>query len=218
MYRQKNRFTYYILFILLITLLAACFKSLTQTSIVYENTFEKGLPDSIKVSGYTNGIFGPVSDVRISNYNGTKVLGKLNSSLVQLIVEGIPPHSLLRIEFDLYIHDKWRNDLWKYSIDGADQLLTGFSNDSTVKQAYPNWLGNGSVPSAARRNAINIELPGSCSNINSPNGTSMYRIVNTLAHTGKTVTFNWSDAGNFFNDTCQRSWSLDNLKISTFKN
>ena len=218
MNRQKNRITYYILFILSITLLAACFKSLTQTSIVYENTFESGLYDSIKVSGYTNGTFGRVSDVRISNFNGTKVLGKLNSSLIQLLVEGLPTHRLLRVEFDLYIHDKWKNDLWKYSIDGADQLLTGFSNDSTVKQAYPNWLGNSSPPSAARRNAVNSELPGSCSNISSPNGTSMYRIVNTIEHTGKTVTLNCSDAGNFFNDTCQRSWSIDNLKISTFKN
>ncbi len=218
MYRQRTHLTFTILFILSLTLLAACFKNLTQTSILYENTFESGLPYSLKVSGYTNGTFGPVNDVRISNFNGTKVLGKLNSSLIQLTVKGLPMHSALRVEFDLYIHDKWKNDLWKYSIDGADQLLTGFSNDSAVKQAYPNWLGNGSTTGVARRNAVNTELPGSCSNLSSPNGTSLYRIVNTIEHSGKTVTLNCSDAGNFFNDTCQRSWSIDNLKISTFKN
>lgn len=216
--KQNPGPVHYTLLFLAILFLSGCFKSLTHTNVILAADFENAKLYPLEVSGWDNGSFGPVKDTRISFFNGTKVLGKLNSNLIQLNLTGLPDHQVLRVEFDLYIHDKWKNDLWKFTIDGADQLLTGFSNDSTVKQSYPNWLGNSSPLSPAGRSAINTDLPGGCSPINSAHGSSLYRIISTIPHNAQTVTISCSDAGNFFNDTCQRSWSIDNLKVSAFKN
>jgi len=218
MRRYRTGLAYYSLLFLATVFLLSCFKNLTHSNIIYINNFEDSNISHLYVSGFNNGIFGPVSDTRISNFNGTRVLGKLNSSLVSLYQGKLPSHEVLRVEFDLYLHDKWKNDLWKLVIDGSDQLLTGFSNDSTVQQAYPNWLGNGSPMGPAGRDAANINLPGACSLSGSSRGTSLYRIIRTIPHSGEVVRITCSDAGNFFNDTCQRSWSIDNLKVSVFKN
>jgi hypothetical protein len=39
-----------------------------------------------------------------------------------------------------------------------------------------------------------------------------------MQHTTKTVKISMSDAGGNKNDTCARSWAIDNLKISALKN
>jgi hypothetical protein len=186
--------------------------------MVYFNDFESGEPNSIETYSWLNGSFGPTADKRIVTYNGSKMLGRFNNGLILLNLTGLPPHQVLQVEFDLYIEDKWRNDLWKMTFDGADVLLTGFSNIDSVKQAYPNWLGNGTSLSPAGANAQNTQLPGFCSLASAPNGTSIYRIVRTIEHKGDTFQFVCSDAGGVLNDFCQRSWSLDNLKISVIRN
>lgn len=209
---------YLSLFTIFCTLCFACTKNLTKTNIVYFNDFEDSRLNNIIVSAWSsNGTsFGPVSDTRITPYNGNKVLGRFNNARIDLTLTNLPSHQALRIELDLYIHDKWQNDLWILRFDAADQLLAGFSNDVLVKQSYPNWIGNGLVPAGS--NAYNTQLPGACSQSSLPNGTSMYKFVRTVAHTGDTFQVNASDAGNFFNLPCERSWSIDNLKITVLDN
>ena len=58
----------------------------------------------------------------------------------------------------------------------------------------------------------------SCSKKNSTRGTSVYRIVHSLPHNKKTFALALSDAGGARNDTCTRSWSIDNIKIITLEN
>lgn len=219
MNNSKAKIIYSLLFILVAALPIACFKSLTATNIVYENNFEEYKLKDLEVFGwYNNGGFGPVNDLRIGNYNGQNVLGKLNNNLVQVNLTNLPDHQVLRVEFNLYLHNKWNNDLWRMTFDGKEMLVTGFSNDSTIKQSYPNWIGNGSPLTAAGADAVNTNLPGVCNLINSSRGTSMYRIITTISHNGNRFVLNCNDAGGAVNDTCSRSWSLDNLKISVFKN
>ncbi len=217
MITRINGFVYYTSLLLFTLLFSGCFKSLTVTDVVYENNFEDNKPGPFQVSAWSNGLFGPVSDTRISNFGGGRMLGKMNNGLVMLNLSKLPPHQILRLEFDVYMHDDWRNDLWKYSVDGAEQLVSGFSNDPTVKQSYPNWLGSGS-PGPAGRNAADIELAGACALSGSARGSSRYRIISTVPHTSENFSFIASDAGNFFNDTCKRSWALDNVKVSVFNN
>ncbi len=202
------------------TLPVSCFKNLTEINSVYENNFEsKSLPEIEVVTWNSSGTaIITVTEPRITDFNGSHMLGKFNNGYFRLTLDKLPVHQLLRAEFDLYVHDKWTNDLWKLEMDGALQLLTGFSNFDTVLQSYPNWLGNGSALSPAGKNAINLDLPGACVLKNSPRGSSMYRIIATIQHTNSKATVLCGDAGGFFNDTCQRSWAVDNLKVTVLKN
>ena len=218
MTKNKSVLRYSVPLLIGISLLYSCTKSLTRINTVYFNDFENFNLNTIEVSGWLNGLFGPVSDIRITDYNGNKVLGRFNNARINLKLNNLPTHQALRVEFDLYLHDKWKNTLWKMSFDGFDQLLTGFSNDSMVKQAYPNWLGNSMPLSPAGADAFNTNLPGLCSLISSSRGTSMYKIVRSIAHSNKIFQLACSDAGGIHNDTCTRSWSMDNLKISVLKN
>ncbi len=194
----------------------ACFKNLPKTQIVYQNDFETYNLNGIVVSGWLNGMTGPVTDIRINSYNGSKVLGFLNNGKITLTLTKLPPHTAISVSFDLYIHNTWRNDLWKLEYDGVTQLLTGFSNDSTIQQSYPNWLGNGSALSPAQTDAYTIHLPGTCNS--SQYGSSMYKMVRTVLHSNPTFTLSCSDAGSNINDFCYRSWSIDNLTIYTINN
>ena len=51
--------------------------------------------------------------------------------------EKLPKHQTICIQFDLYLHDNWRNDVWRMAMDGSDKLVTGFSTDPTRWQSYP---------------------------------------------------------------------------------
>lgn len=212
-------FSSLVLFSLFITItFNSCFKDLTKLQVVYYNNFEDYKLDSIEVSGWLNGGFGPVDNIKIVDYNGNKVLGRFNNNNIQLKLNNLPDHTAISIEFDLYLHDNWENSTWLLTFDGYNQLVTGFSNNPNIQQSYPNWKGNGSALSPAGANAFTMNLPGACSLINSTNGTSMYKMVKTVLHNKDSFQLNCSDAVIPFNDLCKISWSIDNLKITIIKN
>jgi hypothetical protein len=198
--------------------LTGCLKNLTVKNIVYENTFSDGELSGLKVSGWNNGSFGILPEPRISIYNGNYVLGKLNNNIVRLVLNELPRHDILRIEVELYLHNGWKNDLWKMECDGETRILTGFSNDPLVKQSYPNWLGNGSPLGIAGTNAKQTGMPGICNTASTQLGSSAYTIVQTFGHTKNDFTLQLSDAGGNVNDTCNRSWSIQRLTLSVFHN
>ncbi len=216
--RFKENYIYRFLFILMALSPISCFKSLTVTNVVYENTFEEYDHKTIVVSGWGSAGFGPVKETRIEEYHGNHVLGKFNNNLIMLTLSNLPVHQVLRVELDLYLHNTWKNDIWKITFDGSDYLLTGFSNDRAFKQSYPNWYGNGSSLSPAGANSQTTQLPGVCSLTSLPNGTSLYKILATVEHSKDKFTLYCSDAGGTANDTCTRSWSIDNLKVSVMRN
>jgi hypothetical protein len=196
----------------------SCTKDLTDIRIVYENNFDKGDPKDIVTAGWINNYsFGVFPFNKITTYQNQKMLGVFNNTRIDLHVGDLPIHSIIKVEFDLYIHDSWKNDLWKMSFDGKDRLLTGFSNFTNIEQAYPNWLNSG--PTFPQGNqAQEIFLPGLCSLEKSTRGTSKYKIVHTMLHQSSDFDLTFSDAGGGKNDTCGRSWAIDNLKITTLKN
>lgn len=218
---SKNRFNFTGLtlksvFLLTITMLFTnCFKNIIKTDLYYQADFETDSVKNIFLSGFYNNNtqFGTVP-LRISKYNGSKVLGFCNDNVLELDLDKLPEHYAIKIEFDLYIHDNWNNDLWKMIVNGNMLLITGFSNFTKVQQAYPNWLGNGSPLNPAGANAYTTQLPGACSLIRSDNGTSEYKICMIIQDNSRSFQMQLSDAGAYLNDPCQRSWSLDNLKIT----
>lgn len=160
---------------------SSCFKNLTKTNVLYQTDFSTDSIKNIFMSGFYNNNtqFGTVP-LRIASFNGNKVLGFCNNNIVELNLAGLPSHYAIKIEFDLYIHDNWNNDLWKMNVNGNTVLLTGFSNFKNVQQSYPNWLGNGSALNPAGADAYTTQLPGACSLIHSANGSSEYKISMTI--------------------------------------
>ena len=194
-------------------LLNGCVKNLTNIKTVYENNFEDANPKGITTAGWLSYYsFDVFPFKKITNFHNQKVLGTFNNSSVNLTFDTLPSHTIIRVEFDLYLHDNWQNNLWIMKMDGEYRLITGFSNDSTIQQAYPNWFNNGTTIPAGNQSQ-EIYLPGACSKKNSIRGTSVYRIVHSLPHNKKTFALALSDAGVARNDTCNRSWSIDNIKI-----
>lgn len=214
-FKYKNLFTLTGGILILIT---SCTKDLTDVTVVYENNFNNGDPKGIVTAGWLSDFaFGEFPFNKITNYKNLKMLGVFNNTRIELDVPKLPEHTILKVEFDLYLHDTWRNDLWILNIDGHNRLLTGFSNDSNTPQSYPNWFNSGPTYPAGNQ-AQEIYLPGLCSLKDNKRGTSKYKIVHTMQHTTKTVKISMSDAGGNKNDTCARSWAIDNLKISALKN
>lgn len=199
-------------------LIAGCTKDVTVLNIAYDHDFSNDSLGGIKVSGWNNGLFGPLSTPRLTNYYGRTVLGKLNNNIIRLELSNLPYHDILRVEVELFLHNNWKNDLWKMECDGQTRILTGFSTDSLVMQSYPNWLGNGSALSAAGANALQKGLPGVCSGNSSTFGTNAYTIVQTFKHKSNEFILQMSDASSNVNDTCNRSWSIRKLTVTTFHN
>jgi len=196
---------------------SGCFKNLTKNILVYENDFENDR-HGIVVSGWVNGVVDSLSAPKRFTFNGSKVLGKFNNCNAELILNNLPPHNGLNVSFDLYLHDQWKNNVWVEKFDGGYQYITGFSNVTGIEQAYPNWIGNGSVSSPAFADSYTYQLPGTCSLLSSPNGTSEYKMSSTIQHNKSSFQLDLSDAAVPFNDTCALSWSIDNLKIVVINN
>jgi hypothetical protein len=209
-------------FIILILSMQACVKDVVvnvpKITVVYENDFETYDQKGFKVYSFENGNFGLFDRVNILDFNKTKVLGRFNNGKAILQLDSLPMHNAINIQFDLFIHDIWSNDLWKMEFDKREVLVTGFSNIENVMQAYPNWIGNGSALNPPGSNAFDLNLTGACRNISKTNGTSYYKMERTVMHSDSTFIFAGSDAGAYFQLNCDRSWSIDNMKISVIYN
>jgi hypothetical protein len=199
---------------------SGCTKNLTLKYLVYSNDFENSKLDNITI--YT--INGSTPEIKIEDFNGSKVLGRFNNNTIGVFLSNLPTHNAIQIEFDLNIHDKWdgnylgptgKPDIWQMTADNTPILITTFSNTAN-QQAYPNFYGTGNA-SPAKANTINQLLDGVCSLKGTVGGSSMYRIVKTVAHTGGVFGFTCNDALQPFNSLCTKSWSIDNLTVTAIK-
>lgn len=203
----------------------SCVKNVTSKVLVYESSFDDGQQKNFQVYGPA----GQVTVPKIDTYNGSNVLGRFFNNYVFLQTENLPKHTAISVEFDLYIHDKWEGntarlasnkpDLWVMAFDDSPVLITTFSNTDN-QQAYPNfYLSNGTSP--AKANAIRTDLPGACELKDVAGGTAYYRIVTTVAHTAGSFKIAFNDNLNVIGtpaiQVCTKSWSIDNIRISTIK-
>lgn len=207
---------------------AVCFlsgacKGLQKETIVYQNDFEAG--DS---RGITDG--------KIEEYNGSKVLGRYSENGFVLKFNDLTPHDMIQISFDLNIHDSWDGnalkpegpDIWIMNIDGWSAIYSTFANGGCVNcsQSYPVLqpvLENNKpvfFSNKINSNAIKTDLPGACKLRDIKGGTSMYRIVRTLSHTGNTLEigcFAQLEDPDKANKNCNESWSVDNIRIKAIE-
>jgi hypothetical protein len=180
---------------------------------VYNNDFEGN-----NLSSISNGI--------ISQFNGSAVLGQYNNGNFILKVTNLPKHDLITISFDLYIHDNWRGqllpdgpDVWQMFVDNSLYINTTFSNlGCTVgnicpPQSYPDDYPNSNHN--PRSGSYRTDLPGVCSLLSSPDGTTMYKITKTFKHVNQLLLLQCLDklSQNYPNPKCEKSWSVDNISI-----
>lgn len=198
----------------------SCSKGLQTQTQVYQNDFENNTEPDI-----TGG--------RIFSYNRTKVLGRYNNAGFKLNLNDLPDHDLVKITFDLYIHDSWDGnstvgggvggpDIWELSVDGAEYISTTFSNlpcpQTCSPQSYPrNYSNNNTNP---RTGASQVDLPAVCTPLEEGGGTSVYKISKTVEHSKNALILECIDRlkqDNTADKLCDESWSVDNLTIDVIK-
>jgi hypothetical protein len=212
-----------IVLLLFLVLFGACSKSLPDKVVVYNNNFESGSQNKLTVVNF-NGI---IDSTKIIRFNGGNVLGNFNNNRVELNLDSLPIHNTLKITFDLYIHDKWDGDYlipggnnipdaWQMVLDGYQIHVTTFSN-SNYGQSYPKNYVAGTPSNPARSDSWNTNLPGLCALKDSPNGSSLYKIEITTAHTSNVANISCNDALQPFGSFCLKSWSIDNLMVTAIQ-
>jgi hypothetical protein len=203
-------------------LLSAC-KGVPKETDVFTSDFERGIPVSV-----VNG--------KIDQYNGSGVLGRYADGGFEVQVTGMKTHDMIKISFDLYIHDTWDGnnggrdgrDIWIMNIDGWSAVYSTFANGncSNCSQSYPELqppFFNNTFNFALNKpnsNAIKTDLPGACKLKDVKGGTSMYRIQRTFNHTASTLTlgcFGQLEDADPANKSCNESWSVDNMRITAIE-
>lgn len=212
----------FVLFPGLALFLSSC-KGLPKETHVFTGDFERGIPVNV-----VNG--------KIEQYNGSGVLGRYTDGGFEVQVKGMKAHQMIRISFDLYIHDTWDGnktgsdgrDVWIMNIDGWSSIYSTFANGncSNCTQSYPepqpSFVNNtfNFASNKPNSNAIKTDLPGACKLKDVKGGTSMYRIQRTFDHTASTLTlgcFGQLEDADPANKICNESWSVDNMRITAIE-
>lgn len=221
--RQKNllHFVGLTLLIFVSIIWSGCFKVDTERIIAYDNNFEGEYKNYFTIFG-PNGI---VDSTKIVEFNKNKVFGLFSDNALLFRMENLPNHNVVKIEFDLFIHDNWKGnyiepgrgfpDIWQMKIGNTPIIITTFSNDAN-KQSYPNDYQNNLINNPPLANSWGVLL-GACSKAGQTNGTSLYKIEYLTGHTG-TLEFILQDINFSGVNACTKSWSIDNLRITAINN
>lgn len=201
--------------------------------------------DPIEFQYYVNDFESSYSDIdgaKTHNFDGSQVLGPYNNDGISIELRELPEHELIRLSFDLFIHDSWDGntsdsnpdkklyDSWIIAIDinknvslGEKQIFeTTFSN----AKCSPGWCAGQAFPNhfpfhnEARTGSVRSTF-GRCLWKELPDATTVYRINKTFSHRKDAVTISIYDQLKQippFPTLCEESWSIDNLYIGLLKN
>lgn len=197
--------------------MCGCFKNLTKPTIAYFNDFENGEDTGFIVFNVNGTLPKPIID----SFNRGKVMGRFWQSRLEFKCPTLTKHNLVEVEFILNTHGYWEGnkrigglpDLWNIALDGTLIYQTTFSN-SAEKQSYPDWFDVGAIPNPPRGNAFETNLPGVCALKDVKGGTISYKISFSRPHTSDSLHLTINDV--LHNTICDKSWSIDNLKITTY--
>lgn len=151
-------------------------------------------------------------------------LGDFVEEPVQLKLEKLPPHRLLRVSFDLYLMRAWDGSsaywgekIWDMSVVGGQRLIhttfsnTGFFRDNNVQafpetfpcRAYPAWTG------AAEKQTLGV-----IQSWGGPERTfdtsSWYRMSLAFPHSDGSVALRFKAT---LRKTQDKSWALGNVRV-----
>ncbi len=202
----------------------SCTKDVTERKEVYSNNFENKDVANIEISN-RQGVLDPN---QIVSFNKNNVLGYFNNgAYVQLTIGNLPRHNRLKIEFDLYIHDKWTGnnintgntqpDLWILAVDQSYPVFTTFSNTDGLLQCFPENYKPDYHPFPARGNAWEVALPGACALSGEVKGTTLYKVDLFQHHSEPLVRISFTDQMQTALPVCEKSWSVDNVRVTAME-
>ena len=137
---------------------------------------------------------------------------------VSLALTGLPVHSSITVDFDLYVLKSWDGnnpnygpDRWALSVAGGPTLSdTTFSNNFKTDPydlSLQNYPVAGSLPQtgAVSNNTLGYSFYGD----------SIYHLSYTFAHQADILTLDFSSSMFEGKGTDDESWGLDNVRVST---
>ncbi len=200
--------------------LVAHFKPQNQPwSTVYFNDFEDKVGPE-----WSRGI------TDITPVGGRQFLGRFHTDSVTLALEDLPPHSQVRVSFDLFVIHSWDGDtlpgvhspdMWTLDVnDGPTLLQTTFDNhitppysDSHV-QSYPREYPYGE--SLPQTGAAETSTLGYVFRVSEPMD-SVYHLTREFAHADRSVQLIYRaqlmHRGLLTSDVNDESWGLDNVRV-----
>ena len=154
--------------------------------------------------------------------NSSTILGPFdNSDVVSLVLNSLPAHNSLKIEFDLYIlrsmdgnHATWGPDIWEFELDNTQIISTTFKNGATTgagsdRQLYPG------IPYSNVTYIPDFQGYTGSSFANNSGGNAskyaIYEIKKTIAHTSSSASFDFQSIG--MQGWGDEGWALDNVKV-----
>lgn len=161
------------------------------------------------------------SAARTQDGQGRTFLGPFTTSEITLSLTGLPTHSKLRIEFDLFVLDSWDGnghnfgggtflaDVWRFTGPDGSVFDTTFSCTSpafhniNVRQAYPQaYPGGDNPPGTGAAESANFYGNPSFED-------SRYELLFEKPHAGTGAIFKFAGFG-----LDDESWGLDNVKVT----
>jgi len=187
------------------------------------------LTEVIFTSQFDQSELGDIEGGVFFDFNGDGVVGPYNRGGFSLDLSDMPKHDFLEVSFTLLLHDSWDGnaggddgpDRWYMELDDAQIIDVTFSNSLCVStyclfQSYPKRFPDFSEP----RTGASYSLQGRCHLAEQADGTSVYQIVKTIAHTNKTAFLQFYDRlvqTNTDTPACDESWSMSSLEVRTVR-
>jgi uncharacterized repeat protein (TIGR01451 family) len=162
--------------------------------------------------------------------SGEYFLGEFTNEMVCLFFDGLPPHTVAYVEFDLYLIRSWDGniellenpplisslladdlvigpDIWQFQVDGKRLLDTTFSNWDGLAQAFPGWQPGSAHTSMTGASAVDTlgydynDIPMD----------STYHLNFLFNHTGRSMLLEFIAHG--LQAITDESWGLDNVRV-----
>jgi hypothetical protein len=182
----------------------------------------------VYVNNFSNFDLTGISGASVWNFDSRYMIGPFNNDGFDLVLQNLPEHRYIKVNFDLYIHDSWDGngfepdgeDTWTISLDEKLVFETSFSNSPCeppycLQQSYPDAHLSYNFP---RTGAVRRNIPGRCHQMNNANGTSLYRVEKRFGHAASILRLTFRDQltqPNSPNPLCDESWSLTNIRVRT---
>jgi len=226
--KRSNKRILTIVVIMVSFCLFGCTFDQVDELVIYHHTYEQFSPleqkgHNIAFTTYHN------AEERYFAFDGDRNLGRFERGGITQVIEGIIPHNYIRVQFDLYIHDKWEGnglrgngqDVFIFKIDNSTLHFSSIINTKCLdrnceaSQSFPNIIGQGTNPENAGINRA--DLLGVCHYKDESGGTKLIKIDQLFPHASKNLSINIAaDIKESGSDLCLKSWSLDNLKVTTY--
>jgi hypothetical protein len=160
----------------------------------------------------------------VTPLGGRKYLGQFNNTDVFLRLTNLPPHSSIRLSFDLYIINSWDGngdgtgpgpDIWELAVSNGPVLLhtTFGSRVSAGTQAFPD---NYPATHTNYTGASEIGTLGYTNMYPWPPVDSVYHLMFNITNEANSITLRFTGSGlqgYWGPGIWDESWGLDNVKV-----